>query len=153
MLTKRVKGGTEGEFLSRQKLVWVGQPGVLEREPDAVPLVLPPPDTVPREAVLRALREAGRRWAVRFEASTITGLRAAVLAGLGVAAFGVGMIPPDLTPLPADAPLPSLEEAEFILGVNPLSKDPVVATFAELLRQLAPTIIARLEEEQAGLVA
>ncbi len=153
VLTKRVKGGTEGEFLSRQKLVWVGQPGVLEREPDAVPLVLPPPDTVPREAVLRALREAGRRWAVRFEASTITGLRAAVLAGLGVAAFGVGMIPPDLTPLPADAPLPSLEEAEFILGVNPLSKDPVVATFAELLRQLAPTIIARLEEEQAGLVA
>lgn len=152
VLTKRIAGGTEGELIAGQKLVWVGRPGVLEREGDVVPLVLTPPGTVPREIILTALRQAGRRWSVRFEAANITGLRAAVLAGLGVTAFGVGMIPPDLAPLPAATPLPALSEAEFVLALNPHSTDPVVAAFANLLRQVAPIIIGRLEEEQAEML-
>ena len=152
VLTKRIAGSSDGELIAPQKLVWVGQPGVLEREGDVVPLVVTPPGTVPREIMLAALRQAGRRWSVRFEAANITGLRAAVLAGLGVTAFGVGMIPPDLTPLPRAAPLPVLEQAEFVLALNPHSKDPVVATFADLLRRVAPVILGRLEEEQSGML-
>ncbi len=150
VLTKRVVGATDGEFLAAQKLVWVGQPDVLEREGDVVPLVLTPPDTVPRDIILAALRHAGRRWSVRFEAPNITGLRAAVLAGLGVSAFGVGMIPPDVPLLPAEVPLPALAGAEFVLAVNPQSRDRVVDAFADLLRQVAPVIIGRLEEEQGN---
>lgn len=150
VLTKRMIGSSDGELIAPQKQVWVGQPGVLEREGDVVPLVLTPPKTVPREIILAALRQAGRRWSVRFEAGNITGLRAAVLAGLGVTVFGVGMIPPDLYPLPRATPLPALADAEFVLAHNPQSKDPVVTAFAELLRQVSPLILGRLEEEQAG---
>ncbi len=148
ILTKRLAGGSDGELIAPQTLVWVGQPGVLEREAGVVPLVLTPPGTVPREIVLAALRQAGRRWSVRFEAATITGLRAAVLAGLGITALGVGMMPPDLVPLPEGGSLPALAGAEFVLAINPDSRDPVVTTFADLLRRVAPVILGRLEEEQ-----
>ena len=147
VLTKRLAGGTEGEFICRQKMVWVGQPGVLRD--DVVPLALTPINTLTREIILSALRQAGRRWSIRLEAPTTAVLHAAVLAGMGITAFGVGVIPSDLTPLPKSAGLPPLPDAEFVLGVNPNSKDQVVAAFADLMRRVAPMIIARLEEEQA----
>ena len=152
VMTKRIAGGTDGELIAPQKLVWVGQPGVLEREGGVVPLVLTPAGTVPREVALAALRQAGRRWSLRAEAATIPGLRAAVLAGLGVSVFGLGMIPPDLTPLPPGTPLPALVDAEFVLALNPHAGDPVVAALADLLRRVAPLVLGRLEEEQAGMV-
>lgn len=153
ILTKRVAGSSDGELIAPQKLVWVGQPGVLQSENDVVPLVLTPPRTIHREIILAALRQAGRRWSVRFEGATITGLRAAVLAGLGVTAFGVGMIPPDLVPLPRTNPLPALGDVEFVLALNPARKDPVVTAFANLLRQMAPVILERLVEEQSEMTA
>jgi DNA-binding transcriptional LysR family regulator len=152
ILTKRIAGSTQGEFLCRQKLVWVGQPGVLEQENGVVPLVVFPPKTVPREIILGSLRKGGRRWSIRFESASIAGQRAAVLAGLGVAAFGVGMIPPDMNLLPP-LTLPPLSDAEFVLEQNPDSKDPVVAAFATILRNVVPIIIERLMEEQAGMMS
>ncbi len=152
VLAKRVAGASQGEFLCRQPLVWVGHPSILGNASDPVPLVLPPPGTPPREIMLQSLRAAGRRWSVRFESPSIYGRRAGVLAGLGVTAFGVGMIPEGVLPLPAGL-LPPLAAVEFILAQNPQSQDPVVATFGAMLRVTAPAIIERLAEEQAGLVA
>ena len=114
-----------------------------------MPLVVTRMGTFTREVVLRALREAGRRWSIRFEAPTVTGMHAAVLAGLGVTAFGVGMIPPDLSRVPAEAALPPLDEADLVIGHNLASKDPVVSAFADMMRTIVPMIIARLEEEQS----
>ena len=152
VLSKRVAGSTDGEFVSRQQLVWVGQPGILEREEGIVPLVLPPQGTIPREVAVAALRAAGGRWSIRAESPSLIGLRSAVLAGLGVGVFGIGMIPPGLMPLPVSAPLPALPAIEFVLALNPRSRDPVVATFADLLRRVAPLVISRLEEEQSALI-
>lgn len=149
ILTKRMIGSTGGDLICRQKMTWVGRPETLQGEDDVVPLVVTSPDTFTREIILRTLQQAGRRWSIRFEASSISGLHAAVLAGLGVTAFGVGMVPPDLTRLADDGALPPIDDAEFIIGVNSASRDPVVATFADLMRRLTPLIIARLEEEQS----
>ena len=142
-LTKRVVGRQHGELVGRQKLVWVGQPGVLGAGADPVPLVLYPNSSTSREIILRCLHTHGRSWNIRFESVGITGLRAAVLAGLGVTAFGIGMIPPDMVPLPAGL-LPPLEDVEFVVEQHPQSNDPVVAAFATILRQLAPIIFDRL---------
>jgi hypothetical protein len=54
---------------------------------------------------------------------------AAVLAGLGISAFGCGLIPSDLTPLPLSANLPKLKHAEFVLDQRPDCADPVVMRF------------------------
>ena len=148
VLSKRSAGGTDGDFLCRQKMAWVGAPEILQWEDGIVPLALTAPNTLTREIILRALREAGRRWSIRFESPNLSGLHAAVTAGIGVTAFGVGVIPPDLKLLPETADLPPLADAEFTLGLNPNSKDQVVTTFANLIRSVVPIIIGRMEEEQ-----
>ena len=148
VLAKRVAGQPHGERLGRQRLVWVGLPETLSpRASDPVPLVLYPAPSVTRDLLLDALRRAGRTWSVRFESASLVNLRAAVLAGLGVSAFGVGMTPAGLTALPASVGLPSLAHAEFILAQRPDVQDSVVASFGNILRTVAPLIIQRLEEE------
>jgi len=78
VLSKRVAGRNQGTALCRQKLVWVGQPGVFEAGHDIVPLVLYPFPSTLREIILRTLREHGLRWSIRFESASIASLRAAV---------------------------------------------------------------------------
>ena len=147
VLAKRVAGGSQGEFLYRQQLVWVGQPEVLARENNVVPLVLRQPKSTSREIILQSLREAGRPWSLRLESASSAGLRAAVLAGLGVTTFGLGVIPPDLVPLPPGT-LPPLADAEYVLLQPPGRKAPLISALADLLRTAAPLVLARLEEEQ-----
>lgn len=150
VLAKRLVGDARGEYVCRQKMIWVGNPEILEG--DVVPLALTPPNTLTREIVLSALRHAGLRWSIRLEAPTTAVLHAAVVAGIGLTAFGVGVIPSDLLLSAGETGLPPLADAEFTLSVNQGSKDPVVAAFADLLRRMVPMIITRLEEEQTAII-
>jgi DNA-binding transcriptional LysR family regulator len=151
ILTKRVAGPEKATALCRQNLVWVGQPGVFESGSDTVPLVLFPLPAASREIILRTLREHRLRWSIRFESASIASLRAAVLAGIGVAAFGIGMIPDGVSVLPRSL-LPSLADTEYRLDWRPDCKDPVVTTFGSILQVTAPLIIQRLVDEQMPLV-
>jgi DNA-binding transcriptional LysR family regulator len=151
VLTKRAAGHNPGNSLCRQKLVWVGQPGVIEPGNDIVPLVLFPSPSISREIILRTLREHGLRWSIRFESASIASLRAAVLAGLGVAVFGVGMIPNGVNVLPPSL-LPELADAEYLLDWRPDCTDRVVAAFGSILRLTAPLIIQQLVDDQTPLV-
>ena len=151
VLAKRVPGRAQGEFLCRQKLLWVGLPGIVAAG-KPVPLALYPVPSVSREIILRCLREHERQWTVHFESLSLSGLRAAVLAGIGVTALGLGTIPQGLETLPAGV-LPPLEEAEYMLEHNPQSKEQVVVTFGNILRRAASRIMDRLADDQAGLLA
>src|ERR1700758_4021142 len=59
VLTKRPPRPNQGISLCRQKLVWVGQPGVIEAGSEIVPLALFPSPSISREIILRTLREHG----------------------------------------------------------------------------------------------
>jgi DNA-binding transcriptional LysR family regulator len=141
ILSKRVCGRSQGHLLGRQKLVWVGSTEVLGGPQDTVPLALYPAPSASREIMLQALRQHGRRWSVRFESRSLSNLRAAVLAGLGISAFGYGMIPSDLTPLPLSVDLPELRDVEFVLDQRPDCADPVVSAFGSILRSVVPMIL------------
>jgi DNA-binding transcriptional LysR family regulator len=151
ILTKRVAGGNESAALCRQNLVWVGQPKAFKGADDVVPLVLYPAPSASREIILRTLRENNIRWSVRFESASMTTLRAALLAGIGVAAFGIGMIPEGVNVLPQSL-LPRLADTEYLLDWRPDCSDHVVTTFASILRVTAPLLIERLVAEQTLLV-
>jgi DNA-binding transcriptional LysR family regulator len=151
ILTKRVAGQNESAALCRQNLVWVGQPGVVEAGTEIVPLVLYPAPAASREIILRTLRENKLRWSIRFESASITTLRAALLSGIGVAAFGIGMIPEGVHVLPQSL-LPKLGDTEYLLDWRPDCTDRVVTAFASILRVTAPLIIQRLVAEQTPLV-
>ncbi|HTU53443.1 MAG TPA: LysR substrate-binding domain-containing protein [Acetobacteraceae bacterium] len=114
VLAKRPEGDDRGRLVWRDRLVWAGAPGTEIDPRQPVPLILYPPPSITRARVLRTLERAGRPWHLSCTSGSLTGLRAAALAGLGVLALASGLIPHGLAELPS-ASLPSLGEVEFAL--------------------------------------
>jgi DNA-binding transcriptional LysR family regulator len=114
VLAKRPEGDERGRLVWHDRLVWVGAPSTEIDPRQPVPLILYPPPSIARARVLQALERAGQPWRVACTSGSLTGLRAAALAGLGVLAVARGLIPHGLDELPA-AKLPSLGEVEFVL--------------------------------------
>lgn len=68
--------------LSTAPMIWIGDPALLEAA--EWPLVLLDRPCMFRSAALRALSESGRRFRIALETPSLSGLRAAVQAGLGL---------------------------------------------------------------------
>lgn len=93
---------------------------VLQRG-EAVPLVLLDEPSPFRDMVLNALNEAEIPWRMAYVASTLSAVKAAVKAGLGVTARPVEMMSPDLRVLSSAEGFPILPETEYLLSRNPNS--------------------------------
>jgi DNA-binding transcriptional LysR family regulator len=115
MCAKRRPGEERGRLVWQDRLVWVsGGPRPLD--PGApVPLIFHPPPSITRDIALTALERHGRPWRIVCTSGSLSGLRAAALAGLGVTAVAAGLIPPGLTELPSGHGLPDLGTVEFVL--------------------------------------
>lgn len=115
ILAKRRGGDRRGRPMWTEELRWVGRRD-LDLDPAApVPLVLYPPPSLTREIALRALDAAGRPWRAACTSGSLSGIRAAVLAGLGVAAHSPRLLPPGLVVVDRDMGLPPLEAIEFVV--------------------------------------
>lgn len=128
VLAKRRPGETHGRLVWREDLCWVGAPAV-HVDPDApVPLVVYPPPSITREQAFGVLRQRAREWRVSCTTSGLSGMCAAVAAGLGVTLFARSLIPPGLTELPGSPDLPDPGVAEFVLltGTSPRAQ-PITA--------------------------
>jgi len=112
---KRRPGGDRGRLVWRDRLAWVS--GDLRRlDPSTpVPLILYSPPSITREIALAALERCGRPWRIVCTSGSLSGLRAAALAGLGVTVFSKGLIPTDLAEMPSGHGLPDLGTVEFVL--------------------------------------
>ena len=109
-------------------------------------VMLHPPPSVTRDHVLPALEQAGRAWRVACTSGSLTGLRAAALAELGVLAVARGLMPSGLAELGPATALPVLGEIEFVLRAAGRTLRPpalqlaeaILAHGARLLHQRAP---------------
>jgi DNA-binding transcriptional LysR family regulator len=112
---KRPPGEDRGRLVWRDRLVWVS--GDLPRlDPSApVPLILYSPPSITRDIVLAALERSGRPWRIVCMSGSLSGLRAAALAGLGVTIFPADLIPAGLAEMPGGHGLPDLGSVEFVL--------------------------------------
>ncbi|GAB2695822.1 LysR substrate-binding domain-containing protein [Nocardia thraciensis] len=110
---KRLPGERHGELLWRDRLVWAGRSGATVFD-DPVPLVTYPPPSLTRHIALRALEREGRACRIACTSDSQLGLRAAVLAGLGVIAHAENLLPAGLFTV-EDASLPELGDLEFVL--------------------------------------
>jgi DNA-binding transcriptional LysR family regulator len=112
---KRRPGENRGRLIWRDRLVWVSG----ERSPfdpsAPTPLILYPPPSITREIALAALERDGRAWRIVCTSGSLSGLRAAALAGLGVTVFAAGLIPPGLAEIRGGPGLPDLGTVEFVL--------------------------------------
>jgi DNA-binding transcriptional LysR family regulator len=112
---KRRPGEERGRLVWRDRLAWVT--GALRQldSSQPVPLILYSPPSITREIALAALERSGRAWRIACTSGSLSGLRAAALAGLGVTVVSQGLIPPGLTELADGHDLPDLGIVEFVL--------------------------------------
>lgn len=115
IFSKRRAGDPRGELAWREELAWVGQPGLIPDPALPLPLVLYPPPSITRSLAVYALEAAGRAWRVSCTTGSLTGLRAAAAAGLGVAPHSARLLPAGLAPVPATAELPLLGAVDFVV--------------------------------------
>ncbi|MGA7260871.1 MAG: LysR family transcriptional regulator [Stellaceae bacterium] len=116
VLAKRRPGEDRGRLVRREKLVWVvSNPGLAAPE-RPLPLILYPPPSISRAVALEALARAGRSWRIVCTSSSLSGLNAAALAGLGVTVQADGFAPVGLIPMPPSPALPELGPIEFVLA-------------------------------------
>lgn len=84
-----------------------------------VPLVVLDEPSPFRTLALEKLTEAGIPWKISYVASTLSAVRAAVKAGLGITVRSVEMMTPELRVLGEEEGLPKLPDTRYYLCKNP----------------------------------
>lgn len=133
VLAKRRPGDTHGRLVWQEELCWVGAPTARIDPAAPVPLVVYPPPSITREQAFGVLRQRGREWRVTCTTSGLSGMCAAVAAGLGVTLFARSLIPPGLTELPRSPDLPDPGVAEFVLLTGSTEHTAPVAALTEAI--------------------
>lgn len=127
--------GQPGEVVRLEPLVWVAARTVRPEGIAPLPLALYQPGCVGRDHALRALGACGRAFRVAYESPSLTGLLAAVRAGLAVAALARTSVPPDLRELgSAECGLPMLPALEIGIVVADRRSGTEVTALADVLR-------------------
>lgn len=111
----RRPGETHGELVWRDRLVWGGTAESQWDPATPVPLVVYPPPSITRACALDALEAARLPSRITCLANSRAGLRAAVLAGLGVIVHANSLLPTELRPVGDRLGLPHPGDVEFVL--------------------------------------
>jgi len=122
----------EGKALSRAPMIWIGQPELLKQE--AIPIATLETPCIFRSAMLRSLENAGRRYRIAAETPSLTGLRAAVRAGLGITCRTQLFVDDEQTPVIPKKGLPSLPGVAYALFTRE-NPPPAAARLSELVRE------------------
>ena len=132
VLAKRRAGDGRGQLVWRDRLAWVGAPGFQIGAP--LPLILFNPPSITRTVALEGLERAGLTWRIACTSGSLSGLRAACLAGLGVTVHARGLMPEGLVEMPAASGLPGLGDVEFVvLGGRNGPRGPAAALATAIL--------------------
>jgi DNA-binding transcriptional LysR family regulator len=126
-------------------MTWVGPPGGFVRDPrEPLPLVAFGPPCIFRQAGVAALDAAGISWRIAFSSPSLSGLWAAVAAGLGVTLRTAHGMPVTLSPLdPEAAGLPMLPHVGLSLRTTSVQSTPAVSRLAAILRETLEQIPIR----------
>ena len=112
---KRRPGEDHGRLIWRDRLVWVSGESAPFDPSAPTPLILYPTPSISREIALAALENSARAWRIVCTSGSLSGLRAAALAGLGVTVVAAGLIPAGLAEIGGYLDLPELGTVEFVL--------------------------------------
>lgn len=101
--------------LWRGPLQWIGAERDSPHRRDPLPLALAAGRCMWRQAALRALEAAGRRYRVAYTSATLAGTHASVLAGLAITVSPIKWLPEGLRVIPPGDVLPALEDCSILL--------------------------------------
>jgi DNA-binding transcriptional LysR family regulator len=114
-LLKQEPGRPGATAVWREPLCWAGAPEHDVHREDPLPLVLFPLGCVYRHRAVHELDAAGRRWRVAYCSPNLSGVQAAVTAGLGVSVLARSAVPASARILGPPDGLPSLPDTELAL--------------------------------------
>ena len=113
---KRPAGSaTDGIRLCFDRLVWVAHRDFRWMPGQTVPLVLSPAPCIHRRAILNTLERTHHPWRVACHAPTLTSVRTAVLAKLGISALDESTVTPAMRTYSAADGLASLPDNEVFM--------------------------------------
>ena len=118
-------------LLQSDPMVWVTSEQHLQHEEKPLPLALFPDECYSRSWAIKALEKADIDYRIAYTSATLMGLKAAVRAGLAVAAISRSIIPPGIRELSVEEGFPLLPSASFLLHRNPEAEHTIVDSLAE----------------------
>jgi DNA-binding transcriptional LysR family regulator len=133
VFAKRPLGTTKGRLVWRESLVWAAADTFDLVPGAALPLALYRERSVSREAALAALQGGELTWEIVYTSPSLTGVRAAALAGLAITPLPESAIIAGLRILDGKAGLPRLPDLEFAIYEKPRPDKAAAALTAALV--------------------
>src|SRR5271163_1009203 len=115
VLAKRPLGSSRGRLVWREPMVWAAADTFELVAGAALPLALYREHSVSRDAALVTLRESEWTWQIVCTSPSLTGIRAAALAGLAITPLPASAVTAGLRILGAEEGLPRLPDLEFAI--------------------------------------
>ncbi|MDJ0356180.1 LysR substrate-binding domain-containing protein [Paenarthrobacter sp. PH39-S1] len=137
---KWVSGAQEGVVVKQDSFSWVGLEQTVLEPAAPVPLIAYPAPSLSRKLAIDALEQAGRTWRITCSTKQISGVLAALRAGIGVAVMPTSLVPEDLKVITRRFSLPPVGDVDFTLIRNPLANTEVVDALTQAImgRKLTP---------------
>jgi DNA-binding transcriptional LysR family regulator len=140
VFAKRPLGTSRGRLVLREPLVWAASESFDLTPGAALPLALYREHSVSRDAALISLRESELIWQIVYTSPSLTGVRAAALAGLAITPLPASAVIGGLRALGVDTGLPVLPDLEFAIFEKP-RPDAAAAALAAALFSLGRTAV------------
>lgn len=140
VFVKWVSGAQEGDVVKKDTFAWVGLEQTILEPGAPVPVITYPMPSLSRKLALEALEDAGRTWQVTCTTKQISGVLAALRAGIGIAVMPTSLVPDDLKIITQRFNLPPVGDVDFTLIRNPLANTKVVDALTQSImgRKLTP---------------
>ncbi|WP_026556170.1 LysR substrate-binding domain-containing protein [Arthrobacter sp. 35W] len=137
---KWVSGAQEGVVVKHDTFDWVGLEQTMLEPGAPVPVIAYPAPSLSRKLTLDALEHAGRTWRVTCTTKQISGVLAALRAGIGIAVMPTSLVPEDLKVITRRFDLPPVGDVDFTLIRNPLANTELVDALTQAImgRKLTP---------------
>src|SRR5246127_3031821 len=133
VFAKRPIGTGKGRLVWREPLVWAAADTFDLVPGAALPLALYRERSVSREAALAALNDHELTWEIVYTSPSLTGVRAAALAGLAITPLPESAVIAGLRILDGEAGLPRLPDLEFAIYEKPRPDKAAAALTAALV--------------------
>lgn len=134
VIANRVEPEAEGVLLRMHPTVWLCSAGYKHDPSKPVPLIVIDGPSLFHRLATEALQGAGLRWTASYTTSNVLGVKAALRAGLGVAARGIEFVDSYTRVLSAREGLPALPEVPYFLYMRRHVLSPLTRRVFEMLR-------------------
>lgn len=154
VLVTGMRAFKDGELVAQEPLVWVGNDKRASHDENPVPLAMLPPGNVFRDLALASLDKIGRQWRLACVSESMSGLQAAVLAGIAVTVVGKSSILPGMRQLGRLESFPTLPKVDLVLyragGRRNPAGDAMADTIVSYFARSSVAPLAIVVRTQAG---